>query len=42
MQQQSLLRQYGQYTKVLPSELGKQPRFWLWQTWEQGFFLTQK
>jgi hypothetical protein len=42
LQQQALLRQYAQYDKILPSELGGQPRYWLWQTWEQGYFLSQK
>jgi hypothetical protein len=42
LQQQTCLRAYGEYTKILPSEFGGKPRYWLWQTWQQGYFLTQK
>lgn len=39
---QALLRQYGQSTKVSATELGRKPRYFAWQTWENGYFLTQK
>jgi hypothetical protein len=42
LQQQALLRQYAQYSKIQASELGKLPKYFPWQTWEQGYFLTQK
>lgn len=42
LSRQALLRQYGQHSKILPSELAGKPRWWPWQTWEAGFFLTQK
>lgn len=42
LQQQALLRQYGQLTVVAPTELGVKPKYFLWSTWEAGFFLTQK
>jgi hypothetical protein len=41
LQQQALLRQYSQYDKIQASELGGKPRYWLWQTWEEGYYLTQ-
>ncbi len=42
LQQQALLRQYGEYTKVSETEVtGVAPKYYLWQTWEQGYFLTQ-
>jgi hypothetical protein len=40
--QQALLRAYDELTAIKPSELGRAPRYWLWETWEQGYFLTQK
>jgi hypothetical protein len=42
LEQQALLRQYGQYAPVAASELGGKPRYFPWQTWEKGYFLTQK
>lgn len=42
LSQQALLRQYSQYDKILQSEFGKPPRFYLWETWEAGYFLTQR
>jgi hypothetical protein len=39
---QALLRQYGEYTKIAPAEFGGLPRYFLWQTWQAGYFLTQK
>ena len=40
--QTALVRQYGQYAKVQPSELGGVPRYFPWQTWENAYFLTQR
>jgi hypothetical protein len=42
LQQEALLRQYGEYNLIQPSELGGLPKYFLWQTWEEGYFLTQK
>lgn len=42
LQQQALSRQYGQLTLVASTEFGKKPRYFPWQTWESGYFLTQK
>jgi hypothetical protein len=42
LQQQACLRAYGEYAKIVPSEFGGRPRYWLWQTWQQGYFNTQK
>jgi hypothetical protein len=42
LEQEALLRQYNQYTRIQPSELGGNPRYFPWQTWETGYFLTQK
>lgn len=41
LQQEALLRQYGQYTKIATSELGGKPKYFPWQTWENGYFLLQ-
>jgi hypothetical protein len=40
--EESLLRQYGQYAKIAASELGGKPRYFPWQTFQEGYFLTQK
>jgi hypothetical protein len=41
MQIQALMRQYGEYTVVLDSDVtGKEPKHYLSATWEQGYFLT--
>jgi len=42
LSQQALLRQYSEKTKIAPSELGGDPRYFPWQTWEEGYFLLQK
>jgi hypothetical protein len=42
LQQEALLRPYGNYSKIQPTELGGQPAFYPWDTWEEGYFLTQK
>jgi hypothetical protein len=41
LQQQALLRQYNQYSKIESSELSAKPRYFLWETWEAGYYLTQ-
>lgn len=42
LQQQALLRQWGQYAKILPTELATKPKYYLWQSFENGYFLSQK
>lgn len=44
LQRQAVLRGYGQYDKIdVAKEItGQKPKYWLWQSYEQGFFLTQK
>jgi hypothetical protein len=37
-----LLRQWGKLDPTSPSELGGKPRYWPWQTWEEGYFLLQR
>jgi hypothetical protein len=39
---QALLRQYDELTAIQPSELGGKPRYFPWQTWENGYYLLQK
>jgi hypothetical protein len=39
----ALVRQYGELGKVHPNEIiGVPPKYFLWQTWEEGYYLTQK
>lgn len=42
LSKQALLRAYNELSSVKSSELGGHPRYWLWKTWEQGYFLSQK
>jgi hypothetical protein len=42
LEQQALLRAFNELDAIQPSELGGKPKYFLWQTWEQGYFLTQK
>lgn len=42
LSRQALMRSYGQLTKVQDAEIGGKPRYYPWQTWESGYFLTQK
>jgi hypothetical protein len=39
---QALLRQYDELAAIQPSELGGRPRYFPWQTWENGYYLLQK